>query len=51
MDHPNIVRVYEYFEDRSHYFIVLEYILGGDLMDLLEEMKRFTEKLAAEVIR
>eukprot|EP00928_Gymnodinium_smaydae_P039610 TRINITY_DN27021_c0_g2_i1.p1 TRINITY_DN27021_c0_g2~~TRINITY_DN27021_c0_g2_i1.p1 ORF type:complete len:590 (+),score=141.65 TRINITY_DN27021_c0_g2_i1:208-1977(+) len=31
LDHPNIVRMFEYFEDRKSFYIVFERISGGDL--------------------
>lgn len=35
MDHPNIVRLHETFENDSHIFMVLEGCLGGELFDRL----------------
>jgi len=33
MDHTNIVRIYEYFEDAKRFYIVQESIEGGELFD------------------
>lgn len=33
MDHPNIVKYYEYFEDESRFYIVTELIKDGDLFN------------------
>lgn len=33
LDHPNILRVYETFEDKKRYFIVTELCTGGELFD------------------
>jgi len=33
MDHTNIVKVYEYFEDAKRFYIVLDHIEGGELFD------------------
>jgi len=33
MDHPNIVRVYEYFQDETYLYIVTELCEGGELLD------------------
>jgi len=33
MDHTNIVRIYEYFEDPKRFYIVQECIEGGELFD------------------
>ena len=50
LDHPNLPRVYEFFEDSDHYFIVLEYCKGGDLFDRIVQMKSFKESQAAEIM-
>ena len=34
-DHPNIVRVYEFFAAEDNYFLVMEYVQGMSLRDLL----------------
>jgi serine/threonine protein kinase len=36
LDHPNIVRVYEFFETEENYFLVMEYVSGVSLRDLLD---------------
>jgi calcium-dependent protein kinase len=33
MDHPNIIRMYEYFEDDKRYYLVQEICKGGELFD------------------
>ena len=33
LDHPNIVKIYEYFEDDKRFFIVTEICSGGELFD------------------
>merc|ERR1740117_1152048 len=38
LDHPNIVRVYEWFESDVAYLLVLEAAEGGDLKKLLTSM-------------
>ncbi|MGH9841247.1 MAG: protein kinase domain-containing protein [Blastocatellia bacterium] len=35
LDHPNIVRVYEFFTAEDNYFLVMEYVPGMSLGDLL----------------
>ena len=31
LDHPNIVKIFEYFENNKHIFIVMEFLGGGEL--------------------
>ncbi|MGH9850075.1 MAG: protein kinase domain-containing protein [Blastocatellia bacterium] len=35
LDHPNTVRVYEFFAAEDNYFLVMEYVQGMNLRDLL----------------
>lgn len=32
LDHPNILKIYEYFEDNSRLYIITEYLKGGELL-------------------
>ena len=31
VDHPNIVKLYEIFEDEKNYYLVMELMLGGEV--------------------
>lgn len=31
LDHPNIIRIYEYFNEPKYIYIVMEYCEGGEL--------------------
>ena len=46
LDHPNIVKIYEYFEDWKFFYIILELLNGGQLFDKIETEKYFGEKEA-----
>jgi serine/threonine-protein kinase len=35
LDHPNIVRVHEFFTSAENYYLVMEYVLGMSLQGLL----------------
>lgn len=46
LDHPNIVRVYDMFEDKRHIYMVMEYLTGGDLYARIP----YTEAQAAKIM-
>lgn len=50
-DHPNIIKVYEFFQDEKFFYIVTELCLGGELFDKIQEEKSFTEKKAATIMK
>ena len=37
LDHPNILRVHEYFEDSKFIYIITELVKGKDLLDVIHE--------------
>lgn len=50
-DHPNIVRMYETFEDDSRVHIALEMCEGGDLETLLEKQGCLSEIDACKILK
>ena len=51
LDHPNIVKIYEFFEDENSIYIIMEYLEGGELFDILNKKKSFSEKESAEILK
>jgi len=47
LDHPNIVKIYDFYEDSSTFKIVMEYCSGGELFEKIKSKKNFTEQIAA----
>jgi outer membrane protein assembly factor BamB/tRNA A-37 threonylcarbamoyl transferase component Bud32 len=41
LSHPGIVQVYDYFSENDHSYLVLEYVDGKDLEDILAETEGF----------
>ena len=50
LDHPNIVKLFEYFSDDDKYYLITEYCKGGDLFDLIMKKKNFSEMSAAYIM-
>ncbi|MEW5951246.1 MAG: serine/threonine-protein kinase [Elusimicrobiota bacterium] len=50
LDHPNIVHVYSFGEEKGLYFIVMSYVEGKTLEDILKEKGRMTIPEAAEYV-
>ena len=51
LDHPNIVKMYEYLEDDKRLYVVMEKCEGGELYDQLLSVNSFSELQAANVIK
>ena len=51
LDHPNIVKVYEFYQDDSNYYIVTDFCAGGELFDRIIQEKNFSEMKAAEMMK
>ena len=40
LDHPNLPKVSDYFSDSDHDFLVMDFVPGRDLKDIMEEARR-----------
>jgi serine/threonine protein kinase len=49
-NHPNIPKIYELFEDKQNYCIVMELITGGNMEEKLEQRNVLSESHVAKVI-
>lgn len=50
-DHPNIIRIYEYFVDDINYYLIMELVSGGELYDTITSWKEFSERKAAYIMK
>jgi calcium-dependent protein kinase len=50
LDHPNIIKCFEIFEDERKFYIATEYCPGGDLFGQIIKIKSFTEAIAAQIV-
>ena len=51
LDHPNIVKIYEFYQDKLNFYLITEYIEGGELFDRITKVKCFTESDAARIMK
>lgn len=51
LDHPHIYTVYDFYQDENNYYLVSEYLEGGELFDYLSKRKHFTEKELFQVMK
>lgn len=51
LDHPNIMKLYEFFEDNRNFYLVMEVYSGGELFDEIISKQKFTEVDAARIIK
>jgi calcium-dependent protein kinase len=51
IDHPNILRLFELFEDSKTIHLVTELCTGGELFDYILQKKKFSEATAAHFMK
>lgn len=51
VDHPHIIRMYEWFEDKTNVYIIMDLCEGGELFDKITSVGHFNEKIAAELFK
>ena len=51
LDHPNILKLYEYFEDTKNVYLITEICNGGELFDMIVEKEFFSEFEACDIFK
>ena len=51
LDHPNILKMYEFFEDEKRYYIVTDICKGGELFDEIVARGKFSEQDASVLMK
>jgi calcium-dependent protein kinase len=51
LSHPNIMQIFEVFDDNTNVYIVSEYCKGGELFDIISTKGSFTEKDACVIMK
>jgi calcium/calmodulin-dependent protein kinase I len=49
--HPNIVQLYDTFEESQYVYLVMELVTGGELFDRIVAKGSYTERDASNLIR
>ncbi|KAH8067963.1 calmodulin-dependent protein kinase [Aureococcus anophagefferens] len=50
LQHPHVVKYFDFTQDRSHYYIVLEVVAGGELFDRIVQRVYYSEKEARDLL-
>eukprot|EP01017_Pseudomicrothorax_dubius_P034140 TRINITY_DN4645_c0_g3_i2.p1 TRINITY_DN4645_c0_g3~~TRINITY_DN4645_c0_g3_i2.p1 ORF type:complete len:444 (-),score=68.62 TRINITY_DN4645_c0_g3_i2:420-1751(-) len=51
LDHPNIIKIFEFYQDDKFFYIVTELCTGGELFDKIVRASHFDEYVAADTIK
>jgi len=51
MNHPNIIKLYQFFDEKKHFYIVTELMCGGDLFHRIVQKVHFDEKTTRSLTR
>jgi calcium/calmodulin-dependent protein kinase I len=51
LQHPNIIRLYDVFQEKDFYYLVTEKMMGGELFDRIVQKSYYNEKEARDVAR
>lgn len=51
LDHPNVLKLYEFYQDEKNYYLITELCSGGELFDRIINNGSFSEAQAAEYMR
>lgn len=51
LDHPNIIKLFEVYEDEKNLYLVMELCTGGELFERIIKSGHFSERYAACLMR
>jgi len=51
VNHPNVLKLYEVFEDEEEFFLVMELVTGKELFDKIVERGQYSETDASKIVR
>lgn len=50
LHHPNIIKIYETYQDSKYFYIVMQYCGGGTLLSRISSANKYSEKSAAVIL-
>ena len=51
IDHPNVIKIFEMWQDQVYYYIITDYLQGGEIYKNVSTRKKFTELDCAKIIK
>ncbi len=51
LDHPNIIKIFDYYIDKNNFYVVNEIASGGELYDQIVNLQFFSESNAANIMK
>ena len=51
LEHPNIIKIFEYYIDNKYHYIITELLTGGELYEAILKFQKFNEKKAAYIMK
>ena len=51
LEHPNIIKIFEYYIDNKYHYIITELLTGGELYESILKFQKFNEKKAAYIMK
>ena len=51
IDHPNVLKIFEFYEDANNYHLVTELVKGGELFEFIVSSGVLSESIAAHFLR
>ena len=45
------MKIYEFYQDKLNFYLITEYVAGGELFDKISEVKSFREDEAATIMK
>ena len=51
LQHQNIVRIYDFYQTKTHVYVIMELLQGGELLDAVMALGSYNEKDAAVIMK